>query len=355
MDGMTNEAIRQLLRTAWGLGKVRLEPLAGGHTNSSFLVHGARCGHVVRVSWAGKTVAQVDRESCVLALIRGTLAGVSVPSVRPTLSGTDYVRTPQGHWLHVFECIAGAPGLPADAPFAKEHAMRALAALHGALSLARTDTTDPLAWLTARYRRVRSRPAPPLAAGLRAACDTVLDRIAVALRTASTWLRGPVQWLHGDFHVGNLLYLGDRLTGIVDFDEVGQGSTWLEAAFAAFALSRDVGNEGDFAFSAWDWQRAVTAYAAATSQPQATWWTDHRDALASLFCADQVLIHLEAAQRGSWSPGPGMGFFGCWHRLLAHGASSASQSRTASTVAVLDPEHGDESCRQSTASSPRTR
>lgn len=42
-----------------------------------------------------------------------------------------------------------------------------------------------------------------------------------------------------------------------------------------------------------------------------------RDALMDLFCADQVLIHLEAAQRGLWMPGPGMGFLACWRQLLA--------------------------------------
>jgi hypothetical protein len=44
---------------------------------------------------------------------------------------------------------------------------------------------------------------------------------------------------------------------------------------------------------------------------------EKRDALVDLFCAEQTLIHLEAAQRGLWMPGPGMGFLACWRRLLA--------------------------------------
>lgn len=42
----------------------------------------------------------------------------------------------------------------------------------------------------------------------------------------------------------------------------------------------------------------------------------NRDTLRTLFCIDQILIHLEAAQRGLWQPGPGIGFLGCWHQLL---------------------------------------
>ncbi|MET0617889.1 MAG: phosphotransferase, partial [Luteibacter sp.] len=229
MDGMTVEAIRQLLQTAWGLGEVRFEPLAGGHTNSSFLVHGAHGDCVARVSWPGTTAAQVDRESRALASARDTFDTVAVPTIRPTLFDTDGMRTAQGHWLHVFERIAGVAGLPVDAPCATADALRALAALHGALSRIRADTTDPVAWLAARHRRVRSRPPAPLVPDLRVDGIAVLDRIAAALQTARTWVRGPVQWLHGDFHAGNLLYLGDRLAGIVDFDEVGQGSAWLEA------------------------------------------------------------------------------------------------------------------------------
>ncbi|MDI9654125.1 aminoglycoside phosphotransferase, partial [Burkholderia cenocepacia] len=38
--------------------------------------------------------------------------------------------------------------------------------------------------------------------------------------------------------------------------------------------------------------------------------------LMTLFCADQTLIHLEAAQRGLWMPGPGIGFLGGWRQLL---------------------------------------
>jgi hypothetical protein len=46
----------------------------------------------------------------------------------------------------------------------------------------------------------------------------------------------------------------------------------------------------------------------------------NRDALRVLFCADQTLIHLEAAQRGLWMPGPGIGFLGGWRQLLDEAA-----------------------------------
>jgi len=35
-----------------------------------------------------------------------------------------------------------------------------------------------------------------------------------------------------------------------------------------------------------------------------------------LFCAYQVLIHLEGAQRGLWELTEGIGFWPCWHTLM---------------------------------------
>ena len=57
-------------------------------------------------------------------------------------------------------------------------------------------------------------------------------------------------------------------------------------------------------------------YAATRLDAVPDWMHDRRDALMALFCVDQTLIHLEAAQRGLWVPGPGLGFLGGWRQLL---------------------------------------
>jgi Ser/Thr protein kinase RdoA (MazF antagonist) len=353
MGSVIDDAARDLLRTVWGLGDVRLEPLLAGHTNSSYLVHAGHGTFIARISWPGKTAAQVDRERQAIGLARGKVGDVVVPTIIPTRQGTDYVRTTDGRWLHVFKCIDGTSGMPSDSGHATGHAMRALAALHAALSPMPITNSDPLTWLSVRYERVRARPTP-LLASIRSAEYTVMLEYLGALLTATTvWVRGPVQWLHGDFHAGNILFAGHRVSGVVDFDEVGQGAAWLEAAFAAFALSRDTDNDDGFRFDASRWQQAVMAYASAIPGADANWWLGHRDTLLNLFCLDQILIHIEAAQRGLWEPGPGMGFLGCWRTLSDQCDRNASHRSMASTVASRSSARGEASCRHSTASSPR--
>ncbi|WP_051938808.1 phosphotransferase [Luteibacter sp. 9135] len=363
MDGVTEGALRQMLQRAWGWGEVRLVPLTGGHTNRSFLVHGDAPPCVARLSWAGKTATQVDREARMLALATEGLHTIAVPTIIPTLHGAGHVTTAAGQWLHVFERIEGTTGVPVGVPGASADAMRGLATLHAALARAATDTGDPVAWLLTRYRRVYSRGMPTFMHGLvrEREYDAVLTHAGDCLARASTssWASRRIQWLHGDFHAGNLLFHGARLRGVVDFDEVGQGSAWLEAAFAAFALSRDVTREDAFCFDTIAWGQSMCNYACSGSVGDVATWIARRDVLATLFCVDQVLIHLEAAQRGLWIPGPGMGFLGGWQTLLqlaqaspASAAGDASQRRTASTVASLVSAQGDPSCRQTTASSP---
>lgn len=352
MDAVTDGTLCGMLRHEWGWGEVRLTPLTGGHTNRSFRVHGDAPPCVARLSWAGKTAAQVGREARMLTLARRGLDAIAVPTIIHTRHGADHARTAAGHWLHVFEHIEGSSGVPADTPTASAAAMDGLASLHAVLARADVDTGDPVAWLLARYRRVGARAVPLGSDDLARDCDEVLRRIGQCLARASTWPGQRVQWLHGDFHAGNLLFDRNRLRGVVDFDEVGQGSPWLEAAFAAFALSRDVGRDDAFRFDTSLWQAAMARYAQDRSQREAAGWIARRNDLAALFCADQVLIHLQAAQRGLWTPGVGMGFLGCWRALLAQPPTGDNHRRTASTVASLAWARGEPSCRQGTASSP---
>jgi Ser/Thr protein kinase RdoA (MazF antagonist) len=56
-----------------------------------------------------------------------------------------------------------------------------------------------------------------------------------ALRTA---------WVHGDYHGRNMVFAGDRLTGLFDFDVVHSGFRIEDVALALFAFGRE-GRESD--------------------------------------------------------------------------------------------------------------
>jgi aminoglycoside phosphotransferase (APT) family kinase protein len=53
---------------------------------------------------------------------------------------------------------------------------------------------------------------------------------------AATRWGGPAQWLHGDLHPGNSLYLGGRLVGVVDFGDLCAGDPACDLAGALMSL-----------------------------------------------------------------------------------------------------------------------
>lgn len=309
------ETLADILVANWGLGNVPWQPLPSGHTNSSYILLGGEQTRVLRVSWPHKPLVQIEREATVLAHLNNYPALPATPRICHTYDGRPYICTEDGRWLHLFERIDGVTGRPVATQDSIEHALRALAQLHGALAELSADEANPVAWLLERYRRVVARAAPPMAQALAVNFAPMLQLMGTRLLVAANWIPGPIQWLHGDYHPGNLLFVDGRMHGIVDFDEVGLGSPWLELAFGLFACSRDVDCEERFEFDHTHWMHGLHAYADACGSFDTAWLLAHRDDLLELFCIDQVLIHLEGAQRKLWSLTPGIGFLACWHHL----------------------------------------
>lgn len=323
MSDVEKLELEQLLTKHWNIRPTRIQSLSSGHTNKTYRVDCDSRASVLRISWRGKSADQVRREASMLDHL-GHLGHLSsppplpaLPRLQPTVDATPYVQADNGTWLHLFAHIDGTPGLPDQAEPAIVDAMRTLAHLHAAMASLPATASSPLAWLNERYARVSARPAPPLDAIHLKHYDLLLRRIGMHLAAATAWMRGPVRWLHGDYHAGNLLFVDSSVTGVLDFDDVGQGTHWLEAAFALFSLSHDATIEDAFTFDVGLWNAGLHAYASLQSDDAATDLIRLKyDTLVNLYCADQTLIHLEAAQRGLWTPGPGMGFLACWQQLL---------------------------------------
>ncbi|WP_321880138.1 phosphotransferase [Paraburkholderia bannensis] len=312
----TPRQLETLLLQHWNVRAVQLEALSSGHTNKTYRVQEVARTAILRVSWPGKTAAQVQREEAMLRHLSVCARTPSLPRLLPTLSGESCVQAADGCWLHLFESIDGVAGMPRDALQGTTDAMRALAHLHAGMATLDAHEASPLAWLQMRHARVAAREAPRLSVDLSPHYLLLMDSMGALFAQAHAWIDGPAQWLHGDYQAGNLLFKGQALTGVIDFDDVGLGSRWLEAAFALFALSRDATVEERFVFDSKLWSRGLAAYAGACGQAAPGWMHVESPALMHLFCTDQLLIHLEAAQRGLWTPGTGMGFLACWRELL---------------------------------------
>lgn len=87
-----------------------------------------------------------------------------------------------------------------------------LAALRG--QLAGTGVEEELSWLDGWWRRFsRAWPAPRL------------DAL-------------PHGWVHGDYHGRNMVFVGDEMRGLFDFDPVNRGALTFDVAFGAYMFGR---------------------------------------------------------------------------------------------------------------------
>ena len=304
-----------LVHAHWGIRPARLWAIDAGHTNKTFGLDADDGPAILRVSWPGKPAAQVEREARLLRHLRDASGLPQRPSPRPTRQGQSAMCV-DGRWLHLFETIAGQAASDQHPDRTVPEALRTLGSLHQALHSLPTTVTRGCAWLHARLKRVRANPAPALPPGLSAQYDDVLTAIERHLHHADTCVQGTVQWLHGDYHAGNLLFLDGALQGILDFDDPGEGAPALEASLALFALTRDARRDDRLVYDTAHWDVGLRAYAAQCPGLDAARLLALRPTLLPVFCADQVLIHLEAAQRGLWALKSGIGFLGCWRSLL---------------------------------------
>lgn len=234
----------------YGIADAVVVPIERGHTNRSFAVTTSRGRFVLRQAWAGKPVEQIAREEHVL----GSLGLPWVPRIVPTRMGTLRVMV-DGRVYHLFEALPGEPG------------------------------------------RMYLGPG-----------DTQIVATAMSrLRELHAALPG---WLHGDFHLGNLLWNGDVLTGVVDFDDAAPGPAEYEVAMALFALSRQP-DEDTFRYDRTLWHAGLASYGDVSIEPE-----PHVRA----FCEYQVRIHETAAARGLWPLTTGIGYWPCKRTLMRSGA-----------------------------------
>ncbi|WP_318307649.1 aminoglycoside phosphotransferase family protein [Amycolatopsis solani] len=147
----------------------------------------------------------------------------------------------------------GAPGFGYPWPWAVSRWLDGETATVEALSGSHEAARALAGFLTALHR-FGAEPAgdlvgPPLAArdgATRSAIAKAGDAFGAVAMTelwdtalaAPDWGRPPV-WRHGDFHTGNLLTTGGRLSAVIDFGELGAGDPALDLIIAYTLLSAE--------------------------------------------------------------------------------------------------------------------
>jgi Ser/Thr protein kinase RdoA (MazF antagonist) len=297
----------EALADDYGLPGASLAPIASGHTNESLAVDAPGGRFVLRLAWRGKPLGAVLDEERLLRALRPT--GIT-PRVVPTRAGAPRAAV-LGRVAHLFERLPGAVVAAPSVPQTRA-ALATLADLHAALRAVPRDGADPVELLRARRGRVFGDASARWPADVAAALPRVRRRIDDALDAASALSAQRAQWLHGDYHPGNVLFSGDAVTGVVDLDDCGAAVPAVDLAVALYTFSRDAAHEPALRFDPERWRAGAAAYAARGGGSP---WRAPDPLAEAIFCAHQALLHLDAARRGLWALAPGIGFYPCFNAL----------------------------------------
>lgn len=294
-----------------------------GYTNRSFLIIAKGTSFVLRRGWQGKPAAQAKREESVLDWLARQPMKFTVPEVVRTANGMPHVRTEDGCTYHLYSKVPGAvlyswKSRCSDAHF--DEVLHALAALHRLLRpLPANSARAPLEHFEQQLAELEamasleSIDATPAIRGLLNQCMPeflVRARDIVARARLHASAQEPLQWCHGDVQLENVLFAGDTLVGLVDFDTVRAMPLAMDTAFTLFSITRDGAWDEGFRWDRARWQRGAELYVGEITSPliDLEW--------SKLFCLDQALLHLRAGLNSVWQVDQGIGFAGAFRGVL---------------------------------------
>ena len=271
--------------------------LSGGYECDVWRVASDHADVVVRISPTWRTSEELAWTHDLTRFVVHTVPEVVAPLVAADRS-TLFVH--QQHPVALFPFVAGHP-LDRERATMRENAARLLARLHRAM----------LRWpeLKPRPPRGRSAPVSPAPADdPDMLLDPTLDTWYAALRERPRALRvGPI---HGDYYRANLRCVGDRIAGVVDWDDSAVDVLIQEVAWATWEFCK--APAGDALLD--DRARAfLAAYGAADGPAEA----EENALVVPLIrwrLREEVRRHLAAAERGE-----------AWDRVYMEGQVRAFQ------------------------------
>lgn len=229
------EDVREIL-AMFGLAYVAHQPIAAGTVNTNVKVETGEGLRFLRIN-EGKAVDDVAREAAIVEHVAGR--GVPTPPPERTIGGEAFAAW-QGQLVSLFPWRAGRT--LARAEITPAHAAAAGAAL-ARLHLAGPSFADHR---PGRYepdeigrRLERVRAVAPSDAALAEAVAVLGPELALLERDRRTDL--PLGLIHGDLFIDNVLFEGDRLVALLDFEQASWGRLAYDLAVTllAFAFARD--------------------------------------------------------------------------------------------------------------------
>lgn len=221
--------------------------LASGLLNQSWRIEADEGSSILRVSRAERTRPQIAYEHAVLQALHARLAPVVPPL--PGIDGQT-IQPAAGYAASLFPFVAGVSGVDVPAAIRAREAAPALAHIH------RRTAEEIHLPQRPGFRSVAEHPRwvwpavkPVLRDALAGSAEFVRLSEAIEREIArlDTWLDTlaasdrlqPRAIVHGDFNPRNLIFHGDRLAAVIDWDDCHIEPAAWEVAQAVFAPDVD--------------------------------------------------------------------------------------------------------------------
>ena len=212
------------LAASWPLGGWTSVTLVPGGKNEHFRVAAADGIHYVRRSYRSKPLVELVGQLRLMRLLRDR--GFPAPEVIPTCTGTDHVELFDRLWI----ATRGIEGQPFD-DGSREHVRqlgRTLARYHGVVADQPADVAEP-----AVLRELRSRGDDRgVDPALQTRAAHVVEHLAVLLPEL------PRMVVHGGARRGSLVFSGDQVVGVLDFDSAHPDVRVLDLAVAVHDVGK---------------------------------------------------------------------------------------------------------------------
>ena len=156
-----------------------------------------------------------------------------IPVALPISTDNDqtYIHS-EGHYYCLFPELPSNPDPAAPLEQVQVHIGAAIARLHRALA---AYTGKIYSWTMDLPPRILEEAVPVILRHLepdeRVRLETVLAKVSEPLRRALVEL--PAQYLHGDCHAGNILLVGDQVSGFIDMDHMPFGPRLYDLCYHA--------------------------------------------------------------------------------------------------------------------------
>ena len=128
------------------------------------------------------------------------------------------------------------------------------------------------------------------------------------------------QFIHGDIHLENLLFLDNNAVAFIDFENVQYAALEVDIIFSAFRICKIGKADDKLIYDPEAIKAALNAYFSINENMAwiGTEFVKNEKLWKALFCLDQAILYLSQAARGVWELEEGIGFLPCFNEVLAY-------------------------------------